>query len=69
MKKVLPIILIIIGIILLSTPFLTEQIIKYHKNNLVSERISNEDIISNIKDMALGVIIFLFELIGNMFFF
>lgn len=49
MKKAIPIILIIIGIILLSTPFLTEQIIKYHKKNTVMEKISNEEIISNIE--------------------
>lgn len=51
MKKSLPIILILIGIILLSTPFLTEQIIKYHTKNLVVEKISNEEIISNIKNI------------------
>lgn len=49
MKKAIPIILILIGIILLSTPFLTEQIIKYHKKNTLVEKISNEEIISNIE--------------------
>lgn len=51
MKKAIPIILILIGIILLSTPFLTEQIIKYHTKNLVTEKISNEEITSNIKEI------------------
>lgn len=51
MKKTLPVILILIGIILLSTPLLTEQIIKYHKKNLVVEKITKEEIISNIKEI------------------
>lgn len=51
MKKALPVILIIIGIILLATPFLTEQIIKYHKKSLLVEKITNEAIISNIKEI------------------
>ena len=47
MKKSIPVILIIIGIILLSTPFLTEGIIKYHKKNFAVEKITNEEMISN----------------------
>ena len=51
LKKAFPVVLIIIGVILLSTPFLTEEIIKYHQKNLEIEKITNKDIIANIEEI------------------
>ena len=47
MKKIIPTILIIIGVILILTPFLSEQIIKYFNNNIIDDEISNETLIAN----------------------
>lgn len=47
MKKIIPTILIIIGVILILTPFLSEQIIKYFSNDIIHDEISNEVLISN----------------------
>lgn len=49
MKKALPVLLILIGIILVSIPLLTEQIIKYYNNGIAKEEITMEEIKSNIK--------------------
>ena len=49
MKKIIATILIIIGIILILTPFLTEQIIKYYNKNISTDGISMEDIEANDK--------------------
>lgn len=49
MKKILSAILIFVGIVLLSTPFLTEQIIKHHNKSIATEEITMEKIRSNIK--------------------
>jgi sortase A len=49
LKKALPIILILIGIILVSVPLLTEQIIKHYNKNIAKEEITMEEIKSNIK--------------------
>ena len=47
MKKTISTILIIIGVMLILTPFLSEEIIKYFSNNIVDDEISNEVLISN----------------------
>ena len=49
MKKALPVLLILIGIILVSIPLLTEQIIKHYNNGIAKEDITMEEIKSNIK--------------------
>lgn len=49
MKKLLPISLVMLGILLIFTPFLTDQIIKYKNNNINPEDISMEQIRSNIE--------------------
>lgn len=49
MKKALPIILILIGIIILSIPSLIEQIIRYHNKDVSTQEITMEEIRSNIK--------------------
>jgi sortase A len=49
LKKALPVLLILIGIILVSIPLLTEQIIKYYNNGIAKEEITMEEIKSNIK--------------------
>ena len=47
MKKTISTILIIIGVMLILTLFLSEEIIKYFSNNIVDDEISNEVLISN----------------------
>lgn len=49
LKKLLSTILIIVGIVLLATPFLTEQIIKYHSKKLMDDQVTMDEIKSNIK--------------------
>lgn len=47
MKKVFPILLIIIGLVLILTPFITEQIVKYQIKNTPLEEISADEIRKN----------------------
>lgn len=47
MKKILPIILIVIGLLLILTPFLTEQIVKYYIKNSLTDDISADEIRAN----------------------
>lgn len=49
MKKIFPILLIVIGLILILTPFITEQIVKYHIKNSPIEEISADEIEANNK--------------------
>ncbi|MCF6465489.1 class A sortase [Clostridium sp. Cult2] len=55
MKKVIPILLIIIGILFLLTPFITEQIIKYYSKSIISEEVTNEIIKANNQNDQLEV--------------
>lgn len=52
MKKTLSIILIIVGIILILTPFLTEQIIKYHNKSTSLDEITEKNMSENNKKEA-----------------
>lgn len=47
MKKIISLILIIIGILLILTPIASEQIIKYYNKNLLDNVIHNEELKSN----------------------
>lgn len=47
MKKIISLILIIIGILLILTPIASEQIIKYYSKNLLDNVIHNEELKSN----------------------
>lgn len=47
MKKIIPILLIIIGVFFLLTPFITEQIIEYYSKSVIDENISNEVLKNN----------------------
>lgn len=42
MKKAIPILLIIIGVLLLLTPFITDQLVAYYSKSIISADISNE---------------------------
>ena len=44
LKKIIPILLIIIGIVFLLTPFIMEQIVKYYNNAIMDEDILKEPI-------------------------
>lgn len=47
MKKVISSLLIIIGVFLILTPILSEQIIKYYSRQIIDDEITNEVLISN----------------------
>lgn len=47
MKKFVSLILIIGGILLILTPFLSEYILKYYANVMFNDEISNEELIAN----------------------
>ncbi|CCQ96801.1 conserved hypothetical protein [[Clostridium] ultunense Esp] len=47
MKKIIPVLLIMIGVLFLLAPFITEQIVKYHSKSLINEEITNEIIKTN----------------------
>lgn len=47
MKKVLPVLFIIVGLVLLFTPFLSELIIKFQSNRMATDQISNEEMVAN----------------------
>ena len=47
MKKIVSILLIVIGIMLMLTPFITEQIVKYNSKSIINEHISPKIIKDN----------------------
>lgn len=55
MKKIIPILLIVIGIMFLLTPFIMEQIIKYHNDLIMNESILEESINIDSQDDQLEV--------------
>ncbi len=42
-KKIIPILLIVIGVLFLLTPFITEQIVKYYSKSIANEEISKDN--------------------------
>lgn len=55
MKKLIPILLIVIGVLFLLTPFMTEQIVKYYSKSIVNDSIPNETLITNNRNPELEV--------------
>ncbi len=55
MKKIIPILLIVIGIMFLLIPFITEQIIKYRSKSIIDNNISKETLKANNKNDTLKV--------------
>lgn len=49
MKKIIPIVLIVLGVLFLLTPFITDQLVAYYSKSIVSEDMSNEILIENNK--------------------
>lgn len=47
MKKAIPIILIVLGILLLLTPMLKEEVVKYYSKSVVNEDLTNEILKAN----------------------
>ena len=55
MKKIIPIVLIIIGVVFLLTPILSEQVIKYYSKSIVNKDISKETLKNNNENPELEV--------------
>src|SRR5699024_6456377 len=55
MKKIIPILLIIIGILFLLIPSIKDQIIKYHSKSIIEDEITNETIKANNQNDKLEV--------------
>ncbi|HSH35578.1 class A sortase [Schnuerera sp.] len=55
MKKIIPILLIIIGILFLLIPSIKDQIIKYHSKSIIEDEITNETIKANNQNDQLEV--------------
>ena len=55
MKKIIPILLIVIGVLFLLTPFISEQIIKHHAKSIIDEDISKETLKINNQNQELEV--------------
>ena len=55
MKKIIPILLILVGILFLLTPFITEQIVKYYSKSIVDDSISKETLKANNENDTLEV--------------
>ena len=54
-KKVIPILLIIIGILFLLTPFILEQVVKHYSKSVIDETISKETLKANNENDDLEV--------------
>lgn len=54
MKRILSILLIIIGVLFLLTPFITEQLITYYSKSLINSDISNESLKANNEKQSLS---------------
>ena len=55
MKRIFPILLIIIGVLLILTPFITDQIIQYYTNSVAKDHLSNETLKANNQNANLKV--------------